>query len=238
MHCEPGHSLHSCPQWLTASQQRVSELAPASVWPVGLREGYKSVIHLPFLLWRLFPQTLVPLAHFPRLANLSNCCFCVGSWCTLVLYKRWDLPAPSLPCPHTFQISLVPSPIHLQGPVWWGFIFWEQIPRAKYTEFLSIYPLPTPFFSLLLMGWDGRKGLHPDRSWLCPFTPLNVVFSYSQGIDGLFYSPQVIFRVSRIRRSCSLVCMCEEVIPVTSSSTVFLFSPHVLHLNNLCSYSV
>lgn len=98
--CGQGHPLPVSQQWQTAAglrmpdvsvlreipglsqrgRWRVSELTPASIQPAGwLGKATKvsSICHSFF--WRMLPQTLTPPALSPCLANLSNCCLCVGS---------------------------------------------------------------------------------------------------------------------------------------------------------------
>lgn len=52
------------------------------------------------------------------------------------------------------QLCVASSPVNHQSPKQCELMLLGQISRAKCTEFLSIYPLPIPFLSLLLVGWD------------------------------------------------------------------------------------
>lgn len=174
---------------------RCSFRADTSKNLVGLREGWRSVRYLFALLWRQQPQTPAPLAHFSRLANLSNCFLCLGSQRgrqgILVLHKQ-----PESWSPIVLHLSLVSIPADLQSPWQWGPIFPEQIPRTKCARYLSIYLLPTLFLSLLLVGCDG--GLDLKRLLLCPFIFPNVVCSFLPGVSSPFCSFHVGFRVSCI----------------------------------------
>ena len=55
---------------LVAKEMEHLELALINVSPVGLRQGWGSVVHLPFLCQRELPPTPAPLAHFLPLVNL------------------------------------------------------------------------------------------------------------------------------------------------------------------------
>lgn len=58
------------------------ELSPTHTLPVWLREGWGSIVYLPFLLLREFPPTTTPLVHFLLLVNIS--------YYQLYAVSQWD----------------------------------------------------------------------------------------------------------------------------------------------------
>lgn len=91
---------------------RVSELAPTSVWLVGVREGFKNGIHLALSLPERAPSDAHPSSTLSKASKSSNCCLYVGSqrdWQSIpvLLKQKLGSPhnAPSLPYfqPLTFK---------------------------------------------------------------------------------------------------------------------------------------
>lgn len=83
------------------------------------------------------------------------------------------------------------------------------------------------------LGW--WKGLGPNRSWLCRFTLLSVVFTFLPGVGVLFYSLLVVFRVICI---CWLLHWCvygRKFLPCLPAPPSFPPSPHSYFLK--CFYS-
>lgn len=172
------------------SQERVTS------W---LRECWGGVIHLPFLLQKELPPFLAPLAHLQLLVDLSNCHLCVGSqqvWWSMPVLHMWQ---ESLP-PRVLQVSLVSIMLIVKRQCNVD-MFPERRSRARCVGILYYYPL-LPLLPACKLGWG--KGLGPNQLVLCYFTLLIMIFSSLLGIDGLFWSLQVIFWISCICCSCFL----------------------------------
>lgn len=131
------------------------------VWPVGLRAGWNSGVHLPSLLWREPPQISFQTA--------------VSSLGRRGTSRAHSPPQAETRPPTAFQVSLESNPrstaVDLQSPVLWGHIFLGNIPRARCAgrvpkHFSPPHSIP---LSLLLVGWDG------GRAWIlmdCDSAPL------------------------------------------------------------------
>lgn len=81
--------------------------------------------------------------------------------------------------PHSAPTLPAVQSVNHQSPMPCALLFLEQISTARYPGFLSIYPLLTPFLSLLLCGLDeGRvcflihhgSALYPSQCGLLFFT--------------------------------------------------------------------
>lgn len=106
----------------------------------------------PWRVGRELCPTLSPLAPFPLLASVSNCCRCVRSQQnqkSMPVLHRWLVSQP----PRVFQLALVSSPTNSQSPCSED-LFPQHISRARCAQFLGEYPLPSPFlFSSINWDW-------------------------------------------------------------------------------------
>lgn len=92
---------------------RVSELAPTSVWLVGVREGFKNSIYLALSLPERAPSDAHPSSTLSKVSKSSNCCLYVGLRGVGRAYQ--SSTSRNLAPLTMLQLFLISSPINLQS---------------------------------------------------------------------------------------------------------------------------